>query len=146
MDVRDRVTAERLLYLIALNGYLAYRHTCVGQPAPVVAKAFERLTHPVPGDLVLETSTVHRWLHSDLSPGHALGWLLRDVREPCVTQDALDEMHKEGDYYTSLIETLADVPTERVIYIKPLDGSIEECRWTNADFIVVQSHLFPGQY
>jgi hypothetical protein len=146
VTAQDRVTTERLLYLLALNGYQAYRHTVVGNPAPQVANTFDRLTHPVPGDLVLEISTCQRWLHSDRSPGHALGWLLRVVQEPVMTQDGLDQLHQEGDYFDTPDETIATIPTEKVFYVKPLDGSIESARWIDADFIVVQTALYKGQY
>jgi hypothetical protein len=134
--------------LIAVNGYAAYRNTLVGNPAPAVRSAFERMTHPVPGDLVIETTSVPTWraisLNVDASPGSTLGILLRVTQEPVVSQDELDRMHADGDYWTKPDETLADVPTERCWYIKPLDPTCEhaEYRWRNADFVAI--HTYPA--
>jgi hypothetical protein len=131
---------ETLLRLIALNGYAAYRNA-MAVPRTTIGDAFHRAIHPQPGDLVLEKTTVFRWAGEDTSPGPALGYLLRVVQEPIVTQEALDEMHRQGDYYNALDEKLDDIPKEKVFYIKPLDGSVPEYRWHNADFIRLETSI-----
>jgi hypothetical protein len=141
-DWRD---TGRLLRLIAINTYVAYSNSLVGNPAPAVRAVYERKRNPQPGDIVMETSTIWRWAeHADEAPSDqypAIGVLLRIESEPVCTQTALDEMHADGDYFVRLDEKLTDVPTERVFYIKPLDGSVPEYRWTNADFIRVSDSL-----
>jgi hypothetical protein len=58
-----------------------------------------------------------------------------------MTAEALKAMHDAGDYYVRADETLEEIPKERVYYIRPLDGSVPEYRWTNASFIRVYSSL-----
>lgn len=113
-----------LLRLVAINAYAAYMNTLVGNPAPAVEKQGKRTQDPQVGDVVLETSTVWRVSrHVEDTPGefHGLGVLLRRVREPCPRAEDEED----------------DGATEEVFYIRPLDGSVPECRWTNASFIRV---------
>ena len=128
--------------LIALNGYAAYRNTMVGNPAPAVAEEGKRSRNPVPGDLVLETSSFSRpWWREDVSPGPALGILLRRTDEPISTQEQLDAMHAIDDCWKSPDERLSDIPTEDVWYIEPLDPTVvpREVRWTNCSFIHIHT-------
>lgn len=140
-DERRRIY---LLQLIAINAYAAYCNVLMGTSAPRGREIFERMTHPEPGDLVLETSTIWQAArHAEDVPKQlpCLGVLLRVVDEPVCTQADLDAMHAEGDSYTSPNESLADIPRERVWYIQPLDNSVPEYRWTNASFIQVFNSL-----
>jgi hypothetical protein len=123
--------------LIALNGYMAWSNTLVGNQAPAIAEQFKRSNEPQVGDLVLETSTAFRWMrHENVGPGVALGFLLRDVREPIMSREDFDKMHAAGDHYNAEDETYESLPTERVYYLRPLDNSeVEEQRWENASFI-----------
>jgi hypothetical protein len=62
-----------MVWLLA-HSMLAIHDAClVGNPAPRVAAMYERMTHPQPGDVVLETGTCWRpdW------PERALGRLIR---------------------------------------------------------------------
>lgn len=131
---------SQLRRLVGINGYMAYSNTLVGNPAPAIREQYLRTTNPVPGDLVLETSTYRHWAwQEDGDPGAALGILLRVVDEPVATQEEHAAMLAEGDYYVGDGETYADVPKERITYLRPLDGSVPEFRWHNADFIRVFS-------
>lgn len=121
----------RLFRLLAVNAYHAYSHTLVGNAAPKVQAAYERMTHPMPGDVVLETSTIWTWAkHVDEEPMKQcpyLGVLLRTAREPYPRDP--EEQSEEV------------VATELVYYIRPIDGSVPEYRWTNANFIALFSEL-----
>jgi hypothetical protein len=135
---QDRATRRapdaELLRFVALNGYAAYRN-CMGFPrCDDVESEFHRATNPQPGDLVLETSTIWRWADKD-SPGAALGRLLRVTNEPIMSAEKLAEMHANGECWGDPKETIDDIPTERVFYVAPLDRSVPEYRWVNADFI-----------
>lgn len=144
-NLEERRLFSQLLRMVAINAYAAWTNTLVGNPAPAVKEQFERTTNPQPGDVVLETSTVWTWAkHSDEAPRDqypALGVLLRVVQEPIVTAEQLSKLHAEGDHYVRAGETLDEIPKERVTYIRPLDGSVPEYRWTNASFIRVFASL-----
>jgi len=140
----DKATV-RLLKLIAINAHAAYNSCLVGNPAPRVEAMYQRMITPEPGDLVLETSTIWRWARDsdavacDQLPG--LGILKRRALEPIMDRAAFDDMHAHGDYWVRPDETLDDLPKETVYYIEPLDGTVPEYRWVNANFIRVSSSL-----
>jgi hypothetical protein len=131
--VTDRVEhfndAHRLAYLlraVAINAYAAYMNG-LAHPGPAYQAQSRRTRDPQPGDLVLETSTLWRAArYVEDTPGQFpnLGVLLRMTTEP-MPGDSEDE----------------EPPTERVWYVRPLDGSVPEYRWTNADFIRVLTSL-----
>ena len=75
---------------------------------------FERMRNPLPGDLVLETTTAFRWMGNDrLAPGEALGWLLRIEEE-------------EGG---------------KVYVLRPIYQEDGEFNWQNASFIRVYTEI-----
>lgn len=95
--------------------YSAYRATLIGNPCQVTLKYYERTSAPVPGDLVIETSTI--WRSRGTTDLDAIGILDRVVREP------IPDWGEEN----------GPAPTEKVWHIKTLDG--RDFRWTNANFI-----------
>ncbi len=132
-----------LLKLIAINAYAAYCNSMMNHSAEYRAQ-YDRTAKPEPGDIVLEVTTVFRARTAyEPSGGQfaSLGVLLREAMEPIVTAEQLAEMHAAGDYYKSLEETIDDIAKEKAFYIRPLDGSVPEYRWTNARFIRVLSSL-----
>jgi hypothetical protein len=120
-----------LYRLIAINAYTAYRNTVVGNPAPAIAEQYARTTNPQPGDLVLEVSTIWKQSRYALEAPRAqypeLGFLLRVEMEPFPREEG----ETEPD----------DGAREKVWYIQPLDGSVPEYRWVNANFIRVFTEL-----
>lgn len=144
-DLRTRQLIGQLMRMVAINAYAAYSNTLVGNAAPAIRQQFERSTKPQPGDVVYERSTIWQWARNaddaplDQYPG--IGVLLREAVEPIATAEQLAAMHAHGDYYVRIDETLGDIPKERVFYIRPLDGSVPEYRWTNADFVRVFDSL-----
>lgn len=113
--------SERLIETLAYSLYLA---TLVGDPAPRIKELHQTLTHPQPGDLVLEISSIY-----DARPeraGTRLGRLESFGYEPMWTPEEWAEMGEESS---------AAIPREKVYYITLADG--REYRWHNAAFIVV---------
>lgn len=133
--------------MIAVNGYMAYRNTIVGSPAPRIKELGDRMCDPRPGDLVLERSTIYRLTREPHPPKQiaSVGILLRTALEPIVSLDELNQMHAENDYWVTPDETIDQIPKEKVWYIKPLDGSVPEYRWVNADFIAIFDGI-PAEY
>jgi len=132
-----------LLKLVAINAYAAYCNAMTNR-APQYAAQFLRTSEPEAGDVVLEVSTVFRSkdAYEPIEGQFAsLGILLRKVQEPVVSAERLAEMHAEGDYFKSPEETLDQIPKEVIYYVRPLDGSVPEFRWSNARFIRVLSKL-----
>jgi len=129
---------DKLLYYLAMSGYAAYSNSLSGAQTPAMRAFFERATHPQVGDLVLEITSAWAWRRNSSSPGASLGVLLRRTSEPVITAEALAELHAVGEYYRHAGETIDDIPKEDVIYIRPLDGSFEECRWSNCQFIALR--------
>jgi hypothetical protein len=137
------------LRLLAINAYTVYLMSISASArdaAPKWRGMFDRLRNPVVGDIVLETSTIWQWARHAVEAGRAqyphIGVLLRVADEPVVSSDALVEMHRAGDYFIRQGETVDEIPKERVFYIEPLDGSVPEYRWTNANFIAVPRSLY----
>ncbi len=119
----------RLFRLVAINAYRVYLGTLIGNPPPGLKALGERITNPEPGDLVLETSTIYKWAkdseQAPLAQYPALGVLLRKTREPFPGKE----------------EDADPVTYEDVWYLRPIDGSVSEYRWTNANFIQVKESL-----
>lgn len=113
-------TQADILEMLAKTAYSAYRFTLISGPQ-FTKDNFNRMNNPVPGDLVLETSTHY----GRAKAGVRLGYLLRKVREPFPWSE--EEIADNG----------GECPTELCYYIRPLDGSVPEYRWTNASFIAV---------
>jgi len=113
---REATLSEKLVQ--ATSSF--YALTLRGDLPPTFPITFEDLQKPQPGDFVMENTTRLRRERD----GTAFGWLERIVREPCFTED---EWRSQGDD--------RPIPTERVYYVKNLDGEV--VRWVNAEFIVV---------
>ncbi len=116
--------------LLAINAYAAYSNALMASGYALAARRqLERTIAPQPGDVVLETSTVWRWArYAEEAPRQQypeLGVLLRITHEPFPRQDGEEN----------------DGRLEIVHYVRPLDGSVLEYRWTNASFIRVLTSL-----
>ena len=119
-----------LYRLLAINAYAAYMNA-LAHHGPAIREQWERSDKPQPGDVVLETSTIWRWARHGQDATRAaypeIGILLRIAEEPFPRE--------EGELEPD------DGARETVHYIRPLDGSAREHRWTNARFIRVLSSL-----
>lgn len=131
------MTADEALGLAARLGYAAYRASTMATDVPAGRKYYDRCTNPRVGDLVLEVSSFFaKWQDPGGVGGHSIGILEADEQEPVCTELQLQEMHASGDCYQRLDETLADIPKERVFYIRnPATGEL--ARWTNASIVAL---------
>lgn len=110
--------------------YNAYRATLIGTPPLVTIRYQDRSRSPVVGDLVIEASTVYRSRGTtDLD---SVGILEEDCREKVIFSgdpEFVWDEEVEGEPH----------PTERVFYIRTLDG--RRFRWTNATMVAAVSEL-----
>jgi hypothetical protein len=115
------------LYHASLNG-ACMAHGHIGGNA---RRRWERMEHPIPGDLVIELSTAGWWLHCDDShPGpydylkveNAIGFLEKVAQEPVQEWD-----EKENE---------EPAPLETVYYLKLLQNG-STFKWTNARFATI---------
>ena len=127
---------KRRLGVLAVH---LWRATLIGGAPPVTVALRERMRHPVPGDLVLETSTI-QWLirrDPDLDDDRWDGQLvpfLRKEGRPRYSQEEWDEARGDSDPTTPPLE-------DTLICLNP-DGT--EFAWTNAELIAVPTSLdFP---
>jgi hypothetical protein len=104
----------------------------VGNPAPIVAKMWDRMKNPQPGDLVLETSSLGR---SDVEQrAMGFGFLLTHRDEWAQTDDewAKEEVRPGYDEFDQ------PRPVEpRVYYVQYGPKPDDICRWVNCSFIAV---------
>lgn len=111
-------TSKELAEMLNHLAHMAYMLTLGGVP-PWMSAVGQRMRSPKDGDLVMETSTYYG--RGSYPPEMRIGRLVRSAREPVGMEwDEAEDGPK---------------PTERVFYIKGLDGV--EHRWTNADFIAI---------
>lgn len=106
--------------------YVLYSATMVGDPAPKVADMYRRISNPVPGDLVLETSSFRR------GEMKAFGILLAKRDEYWHTDEQWEEDLADGAYYASDTR-----PTEDIWYVQYGPNPDDICRWHNCSFIMV---------
>jgi hypothetical protein len=121
----------------------------VGNPAPAVARMWERMKTPVPGDLVIETSTFYRRDEDDrvkamgILIAHRVEWGETDEewaahveQERVAYEDFLRGPYSQpgdGPFDPSQCERL----TDHAWYIQygPQPGDV--CRWENCDFMMI---------
>jgi hypothetical protein len=121
----------------------------VGNPAPAVARMWERMKHPVPGDLVIETSTFYRRNEDDRLK--AMGVLLAHRVEWADTDEewaARIEAERAGyeDFLRGPYSQPGDGPfdplrcerlTDRAWYVQYGSQAVDICRWVNCDFMMI---------
>jgi hypothetical protein len=109
----------QLLRLLGISAYLAWWNTLCGNPSPNQEDYQRRMNNPIPGDLVLETTTLARG-----SPPNNIGRLLSVVPEPYPDWDDEEE----------------PVPTRDIWTIETLDG--QRVRWENCHFIKIPEDAY----
>lgn len=120
---------DRGLELLASSVYAAW--TACLSPSAINKHRSEWLRRISPGDLVMETSLIHR-REQDRS---RFGWLVSVTDEPYLTEE---EWQVEREHYPP--EHQDQPPTNRIWTIKSMvDGSL--IRWENCEFIRVPSPL-----
>lgn len=117
--IDEQMTAT-LLRLLAVSTYRYYLATCVGNPAPAVKADYELMTHPRPGDWVMEITTAWFAQHDTDRIGRLVA-----IR---------DEVMPYEDEETATLNDHEEL-RDKITYIERMDGTL--CRWHNCDFIRV---------
>lgn len=110
-----------LLRLLGISAYIAWRNTCCGNPSPLQERYWHRMNNPIPGDLVVETTTLTRG-----HPPNGIGRLLSVAPEPYPDWDDEDEEEP--------------IPTRDIWTIETLDG--RQVRWENCHFIKIPEDAY----
>jgi hypothetical protein len=110
--------SEQVARVIWSATHAAWELCLGGTTWPNKERRYQRMKSPVAGDLVIEIGGGLR----EANCANAVGWLLRQTREPVFTEEEWDSPGEP-------------IPTERVFYIQTLNG--QECRWVNCEFLAV---------
>lgn len=130
LSLEDEAVPRRLL-MHGMAGVLRDA-VLVGNPAPRVARMWERMKDPQPGDLVAETSTFHRADEDTrikalgILVAHRVEWWQTDGEWAAAMADEPAELRGNGNR-----------ATDHAWYVQygPQAGDI--CRWVNCEFITV---------
>lgn len=123
MIYRQKMNIENIAAAFRQSAYQAYTNTLIGGAPKRISDAFERMTKPVVGDWVIETSTIGIRGRPDLD---GVGILEEIAREKVVFSDSEFEWDEVED---------GPWPTEPIHYIRTMDG--RRFRWSNASIIAV---------
>ncbi len=132
MTPLEPIDLELLATTLRRTIYAAYRATCVGQRAPVTEKYYTRTSAPQIGDLVIETTTIGGMRHQNATDLDGIGLLEEVAWEKVVFSDP--------EFVWDEAENGRPHPTERVTYIRTLDG--RRFRWVNACFVAAVADSF----
>lgn len=107
--------------------------TLVGNPAPVVQRMYERMTHPQVGDLVLETSTFYRtYAPCYDAPSYGILLAVRDEwaqTDEEYAKDLAENLNGEQDGWRGI--------EYNVHYVQYGPKPADVYRWHNATFIMI---------
>lgn len=126
LSLDERAIAHREA-LIAMAAHLRTA-ILVGNPAPVVRRMSERVSHPQPGDLAVATEV----LHGRRDPDDRLkgfGILLARRREWCSTDAAWAAQCLRNGWDPAAEERLA----EDAYYLQYGPAAVDVCRWTDSE-------------
>jgi len=115
---------DKQLRLLAVATYRLLMATTVGNPAPAVAKLYATLTHPRPGDLVMEVTTIYAPREDADRFGRLI--MVRDEVRPYPD----DETAELNDH---------EVNRDTTTYIETFGGELRI--WHNCEFIRVLEDL-----
>lgn len=134
LSLDERAIPRRMM--MAALAMVLQRTTLVGDPAPVVARIGERIRHPEPGDLVVETSRFYR----KTMDVEAFGILLDHRREWLQTDE---------EYNQQLVDDGDLNPDWRgeghAWYVQYGPKPEDICRWVNCLFITIPTDANFGQ-
>lgn len=116
----------KLVKLLKINAYNTYKATLIGGAPAYTTALFDELSHPKPGDLVMEVTT-HYMKNRDTLEG--IGRLNRIAQEPiCTPEEAKEAGYVDGE----------EIPKHTVYYVALEFDDGRELRWHNAKFIKVK--------
>lgn len=127
MTVANPIGLEQIASAFRRSAYNAYCNTLIGSAPRCITEAFQRMTNPVIGDWVIETTTIGRFRHSGGTDLDAIGVLENVAAEPV--------KYSDPDFVWDEKEEGRPHPTERVYYIRTLDG--RSFRWINANIVAI---------
>lgn len=121
-------TIEQAIAVIGAAGYQSWSNA-ITRTTPSGRAYYERIMNPLPGDLVVETSSfsTREW---DDRAHTAVGFLGERVTETLAHDD--HEPGEEPEYYT-----------EQVWYVTPNLGG-DTVRWTDAHFVAIPTSTQQG--
>ena len=125
----DPIPLEEIATAFRRLAYNAYYATLVGNPAKITEDFGNRMKDPMPGDFVIEISTIYR--SKGTGDIDAIGILEEQVREKIQWDDSDFVWDEEAEGQPH--------PTELITYIRTLDG--RRFRWSNASFIALPTYL-----
>lgn len=121
----------------------------VGDPAPSVARMWQRMKSPEPGDLVIETSTFYRRDEDSrvkamgILVAHRVEWNEKDEEwAACVEQERI----RHDDFLRGPYSQPDDGPfdpsacertTDHAWYVQYGPQAADVCRWVNCDFMMI---------
>ena len=133
LEIDDEKPGDCMRLLVARLAYEIYDSTTVGSPAPVVRARRERMKNVQPGDLVVETTAMHRAaLRQPLTDidleyiFQGTGYLIKKTSEPCYPEGEWDEEY-EG----------RPIPHEDIYYVQYGPDPASVCRWHNCEFLAI---------
>jgi hypothetical protein len=101
-------------------------------------ETFTRRSHPRPGDLVLESSSLHRMNYpNDDRVQYRLGYLLGHRLEWAETDEEYHQSVRDGSYNPELEDRIS----VEVVYVQYGPNPEDICRWENCSFIAVPQTL-----
>jgi hypothetical protein len=121
----------------------------VGNPAPAVARMWERMKNPAPGDLVIETSTFYRRDEDDrvkamgILIAHRVEWNETDVEWGAYIEEerARYEEFLRGPYSQPgdgpFDPSQCERTTDHAWYVQYGPQAGDVCRWVNCDFMMI---------
>lgn len=109
---------------------LLYNATMVGNPAPITADVYKRVSEPQPGDLVVEAGVLYTRDQDKRLKG--LGVLLEKRTEWWHTDKEWADLLAEEAY-----EPDDDRPTDEAWYVQYGTKAEDVCRWTDCKFIAL---------
>lgn len=127
----ETIGLEAIATAFRRSAYNAWSNVLIGNAPPDVQMAYERMRNPVVGDWVFEATTIYGMRHENATDLDGIGILEEDTREPFVFTDPdfIWDEESEGKPH----------PTERVFYIRTMDG--RRFRWVNARLIAILTDL-----
>lgn len=132
MDAIKPIALEAVATALRRNIYCAYSATLVGSPAEVTRRYSDRARTPQIGDMVIEASTVYGMRHENATDLDGVG-ILEEISQERVIFDG------DPDFVWDEEEEGHPHPTEKVFYIRTLDG--RRFRWTNANMVAAVTDL-----
>jgi hypothetical protein len=128
MKEEQKIDQEEMLRLVASSAYTAYVNTLSGKNSPAQDFYYKRMSKPVVGDLVVETSSLCFYIRNCKSLINHIGRLESIKSEPYPDWEA-----EEGE----------DIPERNIWVIRTLDN--RQFEWENCSFVAIPEQPYSHQ-